>query len=153
MGSLIIIIAMFALLWFLLLRPQRAKQQAHARMVENVDVGDEVLSTGGVYGIVRGVDDENSELHVEIAPGVEVRMDRRAVGAVVRSDESADEEDEDAAAENEESELEGDPEEIRERALAAAEAEIREETVNPVEDSVNEGRKDDATTAVEPNRR
>ena len=47
----------------------------------------------------------------------------------------------------------GGPEEIRERALAAAEAEIREETVNPVEDSVNEGRKDDATTAVEPNRR
>jgi preprotein translocase YajC subunit len=91
--GLIIIVAMFALLWLLLIRPQRAKQQQHNRMIEGVDVGDEVLSSGGIYGTVRGVDDEASELHVEIAPGIEVRMDRRAVGAIVKKDEAEDEKD------------------------------------------------------------
>jgi preprotein translocase subunit YajC len=88
LASLIVIIAMFALLWLLLIRPQRAKQQQHDRMVESVDIGDEVLSSGGIYGLVRGVDDDANELHVEIAPGIEVRMDRRAVGAIVTKDES-----------------------------------------------------------------
>jgi preprotein translocase subunit YajC len=88
LASLIVIIAMFALLWLLLIRPQRAKQQQHDRMIENVDIGDEVLSSGGIYGLVRGVDDDANELHVEIAPGIEVRMDRRAVGAIVTKDES-----------------------------------------------------------------
>ena len=57
-------------------------------MPREMDVGDEILSSGGLYGTVRGVSDDDDELFVEIAPGVEVRMDRRAVGAVVSSDET-----------------------------------------------------------------
>ncbi len=91
MSSLIIIVAMFALLWLLLIRPQRQAQAKRERMVSEVDVGDEILSSGGLYGTVRGVGDDADELFVEIAPGLEVRMDRRAVGAVV---ETADDEDE-----------------------------------------------------------
>jgi len=91
LSSLIIIVAMFALLWLLLIRPQRQAQAKRERMVSEVDVGDEILSSGGLYGTVRGVGDDADELFVEIAPGLEVRMDRRAVGAVV---ETADDEDE-----------------------------------------------------------
>jgi preprotein translocase subunit YajC len=91
LGSLIIIVAMFALLWLLLIRPQRARQQQQQQMIDNVDVGDEVLSSGGIIGTVRGVDDEANELHVEIAPGIEVRMDRRAVGSIVTKDETEEE--------------------------------------------------------------
>ena len=91
MGSLIIIAAMFALLWLLLIRPQRTAAQQRERLTQDVDVGDEILSSGGLYGTVRGVGDDADELFVEIAPGLEVRMDRRAVGAVV---ETADDEDE-----------------------------------------------------------
>ena len=101
MQGLIIIVAMFALLWLLLIRPQRAKQQQHDRMLETVDVGDEVLSSGGIYGTVRGVDDDASELHVEIAPGIEVRMDRRAVGAIVKKDETEDDEADEPAEDDE----------------------------------------------------
>jgi len=93
LGSLIIIAAMFALLWLLLIRPQRAAQAKRERMVQEVDVGDEILSSGGVYGTVRGVSDDDEQLFVEIAPGVEVRMDRRAVGAIVTTDETADPDD------------------------------------------------------------
>jgi len=99
--GLIIIVVMFALLWLLLIRPQRAKQQQHDRMLETVDVGDEVLSSGGIYGTVRGVDDDASELHVEIAPGIEVRMDRRAVGAIVKKDETEDDEADEPAEDDE----------------------------------------------------
>jgi preprotein translocase subunit YajC len=151
LGSLIVIIAMFALLWLLLIRPQRAKQQQQERMIESVDVGDEVLTSGGIIGTVRGVDDDANELHVEIAPGVEVRMDRRAVGGIVKKDEEEDEAADDEAGEDEE--LEGSAEEIRERALATAEADIREESVNPDEVAVNDDRSEDAATAAEQNRR
>jgi preprotein translocase subunit YajC len=99
LGSLIIIAAMFALLWLLLIRPQRAAQQQRDKVVHEVDVGDEILSSGGVFGTVRGVSDDEEELYVEIAPGVEVRMDRRAVGAIVSSDHS--EEDTDDAGDDE----------------------------------------------------
>ena len=99
MASLIVIVAMFALLWLLLIRPQRAKQQQQQHMLQSVDVGDEILTSGGIIAVVRGVDDEANELHVEIAPGIEVRMDRRAVGAIVTKDE-ADEGDADEAAES-----------------------------------------------------
>ena len=126
MQGLIIIVAMFALLWLLLIRPQRAKQQQHQRMLSDVDVGDEVLSSGGIYGTVRGVDDEADELHVEIAPGIEVRMDRRAVGAIVKKDEAEDEEGADA--------------------LEAAESADDEASVNGGKDEVS-------AEAVEQNRR
>jgi preprotein translocase subunit YajC len=152
LGSLIVIIAMFALLWLLLIRPQRAKQQQQERMIESVDVGDEILTSGGIIATVRGVDDDANELHVEIAPGVEVRMDRRAVGGIVKKDEEEDEAaDELEVAEDEE--LEGSAEEIRERALATAGADIREESVNPDEGAVNDDRSEDAATAAEQNRR
>ena len=88
MASLIVIVAMFALLWLLLIRPQRAKQQQQQHMLQSVDVGDEILTSGGIIAVVRGVDDEANELHVEIAPGIEVRMDRRAVGQIVTKDET-----------------------------------------------------------------
>ena len=149
MGSLIVIIAMFALLWLLLIRPQRAKQQQQERMVESVDVGDEILTSGGIIATVRGVDDDANELHVEIAPGVEVRMDRRAVGGIVKKDEDEAAEEIEAV---EDEDLDGSAEEIRERSLAAAEADIREESVNPDEGAVNDDRSEDAATAAERNR-
>jgi preprotein translocase subunit YajC len=50
-------------------------------MQDALDEGDEILTAGGVYGTVRGIEDEVVEL--EIAPGTIVRLDRRAVAAVV----------------------------------------------------------------------
>ena len=91
MSSLIIIIAMFALLWVLLIRPQRAKQQQQQRMLSSVEPGDEILTVGGLYGIVQELDEED-DLIVEIAEGIHVRVARRAIATVVKpDDEDADE--------------------------------------------------------------
>jgi preprotein translocase subunit YajC len=100
-GSLIIIIAMFVLLWVLLIRPQRNRQRQAQQMLDHIDVGDEILTHGGIYGIVQEFD-ENDDLIVEIAEGINVRMARRSVASVVKPDEDEDEEgvvedDEDAA--------------------------------------------------------
>ena len=92
MAQLIIIVAMFALLWLLLIRPQRQRLQEQRRLHAEIEVGDEILTAGGLYGHVRELGDED-DLIVEIAPGTEVRMARRAVAGIVPpEDEDEDEE-------------------------------------------------------------
>ena len=92
MASLILLLAMFVLLWVLLIRPQRQRQQKQQQLLSSVEPGDEVLTVGGLYGIVRGIDEED-DLIVEIAEGIQVRIARRAVGGVVKPEEEEDEED------------------------------------------------------------
>jgi preprotein translocase subunit YajC len=82
LAQLIVIVAMFALLWLFLIAPQRRRAQAQRELVSSVEVGNEILTVGGLYGHVRGVNGED-ELLVEIAPGTEVRVARRAVAAIV----------------------------------------------------------------------
>jgi preprotein translocase subunit YajC len=94
-GSLIILIAMFALLWVLLIRPQRTKQQKQQQLISSVAAGDEILTVGGLYGIVQEIDEED-DLIVEVAEGIHVRIARRAVASVVKpEDEEEDELEED----------------------------------------------------------
>ena len=84
-GYVIILIAVFGLMWLLLIRPQRRRQLQQARMQDDVGVGDDVLTAGGIHGTVREIDGEI--VHVEIAPGTTVRLDRRAVAAVAQEPE------------------------------------------------------------------
>ena len=91
MGQLVILVAMFALLWLLLIRPQAKRKLAQQRLLSSVEVGDEILTAGGLYGFVRAIGD-GDELEVEISPGTRVRMARRAVAAVIPP-EDADEAD------------------------------------------------------------
>jgi preprotein translocase subunit YajC len=88
-GFLLIIVA-FAFLYFVLVRPQKRRQVEQARLLGNLEVGDEVLTAGGIYGHIKSIDGD--ELMVEIAPQLEVRVARRAIGGVVKSE--ADEADE-----------------------------------------------------------
>jgi preprotein translocase subunit YajC len=83
-GYLIVIVAIFVLLWLLVLRPQRQRQAEQLQMQDTLHVGDEVITAGGIRGHVRQLDEE--VLEVEIAPDVVVRLDRRAVAAVVRDE-------------------------------------------------------------------
>jgi preprotein translocase subunit YajC len=85
-----VIVALFALLWLFILRPQRRRQMEQLQMQDTLHVGDEIVTAGGIRGHVRQLDDE--VLKVEIAPDVEVRLDRRAVGAVVPQEEEEPEE-------------------------------------------------------------
>ena len=54
MGYLIIIVALFAVAWLFLIRPQRRRQVEQARMQNTLATGDEILTAGGIHGTVRG---------------------------------------------------------------------------------------------------
>jgi preprotein translocase subunit YajC len=86
LGQLIVIVAMFALLWVFLILPTRRRSQAQRRLISSVEVGDEILTVGGLYGRVDGVSGDD-ELLVEIAPEIQVRVARRAVAAVLPPEE------------------------------------------------------------------
>ena len=82
MRTLIVIAIIVAVGWVFLVLPSRRRQRSHEAMQDEVEAGDEIITAGGIHGIVREAGDE--ELKVEIASGVVVRLDRRAVAAVAR---------------------------------------------------------------------
>jgi len=92
-AGLLLIVVAFAFLYFILVRPQKRRQQESQRMLSNLAVGDEVLTAGGIYG--RVVDTEDDALFVEIAPNLRVKVARRAIGAVIPPAEPDEEEDDD----------------------------------------------------------
>ena len=104
MNPIIFLGIMLALVWLLLIMPQRRRQQAQRAAREQVNPGDTILTAGGIYATVREV--RENDLTVELAPGMEVRLDRRAVAVQVQEQPEEAAEDEDAAEEHEPAELE-----------------------------------------------
>jgi preprotein translocase subunit YajC len=86
-GPLLFLVAMIAVLWFVLIRPQRARQAAHRDLLAQLAPGDEVVTAGGVLGRVSSVADDHVKL--EVAPGMEIRLAKEAVTGVVRTDQEA----------------------------------------------------------------
>jgi preprotein translocase subunit YajC len=80
-GFLILIVILGAL-WVLFIVPSRRRRRSHSNMQDSVDVGDEIITAGGLHGTVKELGE--SELQLEIAPGVVVTLDRRAIAAVAR---------------------------------------------------------------------
>ena len=74
-------VAMFAVMYFLLIRPQQAKQRAAQDMLSRLAPGDEVITIGGIYGDVVEVDDDKVVL--EIAEDVHIEVARRAISSIV----------------------------------------------------------------------
>jgi preprotein translocase subunit YajC len=68
---------MVVIFYFLLIRPQQRRARAQRELVESVDVGDEVITVGGMFGTIRALDDE--AVTVEVAPGTEIRMLKSAI--------------------------------------------------------------------------
>ena len=133
MSGLLIIIVLFALLWFVLIRPQRARAQDQQRRLSSVEVGDEILTVGGIYGIVQELEpeEEGGDLVVAIAEGIHVRVARKGLALVVKPDEDDDEEDEETS--------ETDAEDAPVASNSVAEPDERVEEVNDEKETVNPG--------------
>jgi preprotein translocase subunit YajC len=87
---LILMALLLVVMYVLMIRPQRKRQHDHQSMIETASVGEDVLTTGGIYGTV--VEAEGDDLVVEIAEGVTVHMTRRGIAAVLPpEDEDEDE--------------------------------------------------------------
>jgi preprotein translocase subunit YajC len=84
-GFFLILIAMFAIMYFLLIRPQRQQQKRHAQLVASLKVGDEVITAGGIYGEVTQLDTERVLLEVD--EDVRIAVARRSIASVVPPEE------------------------------------------------------------------
>lgn len=77
MQGLLPLVIMVALMWALLIRPQQRRVRLHRAIVESLQAGDEVITSGGLWGMILAVEDE--VLVLEVAPGTSVRVLRSAV--------------------------------------------------------------------------
>jgi preprotein translocase subunit YajC len=89
--------------YFLLIRPQRSRQRAQQALLASIEVGDEVMTTGGIFGTIIEIDDDEGVVVVEIAPGTRVRMLRQGISQRFVEDDGYDEDDDQDGAVDEES--------------------------------------------------
>ena len=89
-GGLIILVALFVLFWLFVIKPQRRRMEERRKLHDNVAVGDEIVTMGGLLGHVRGIEESDDTLLVEIAPGTNVRVARQGVAAVLAPDDPAE---------------------------------------------------------------
>jgi len=88
---LIIMALMLGVMYVLMIRPQRQKQAQQQSTIANAGVGDDILTTGGIYATITEVEDD--DVVVEIAHGVTVHMTRRGIAAVLPPEDEDEEED------------------------------------------------------------
>jgi len=89
-GFFVLILLVLFMIWLFLVRPQRRRRLAQEAMIDKLRPGDEVITAGGFFAsVVRIVDDE---VTVELSPGVEARLAKRAIAAVIPYEELGEDE-------------------------------------------------------------
>ena len=81
LGQFLPLIFMFAVVWFMMIRPQMKKAKEHKALVEARQKGDEVILQAGITGRISKIGD--NYLHVEVADGVEITVQKLAVSALL----------------------------------------------------------------------
>jgi preprotein translocase subunit YajC len=103
-SSLIFLILMGAIFYFMLVRPQRRRVQQHRALVDSLSIGDEVVTIGGLFGTITRINDDDVELRVDSS--TTLRFLKTSIARVVVVDEQSDEADDEQASL---SQGEGDP--------------------------------------------
>jgi preprotein translocase subunit YajC len=87
-GFFILIILVLFLVWLFMVRPQRRRRMAHEAMIDELRIGDEVLTAGGLFVTVRAISED--EVTVELSPGNEARLSKRAIAAVLPPEDAVE---------------------------------------------------------------
>ncbi len=85
MQMLLMTVAIIAIMYFFMIRPQQKKQKEIQKFREGLSIGDSVVTAGGIYGVIRKIDEAENILHVEVANGVNIRVDRNSVYANIQA--------------------------------------------------------------------
>ena len=89
-GFLLPMVAIFAVMWFFMIRPQQKKQKEHQAMIRAAKRGDKIVTSGGILGTITKSNEADNDVEVEIATGVKVRVVRSAISDIVqRTSEAA----------------------------------------------------------------
>ena len=89
------LLLMGVVFYFLLIRPQNQRRRAQMEMQSDVEVGDEVVTTAGIYGTITEIDDDYGIVTVEVAPNTDIRMARASIAQRLVDDDEFVDEDED----------------------------------------------------------
>jgi|SRR5574344_356079 preprotein translocase subunit YajC len=76
MGFIFVMIAIFVIMWFFMIRPQQKKQKETQKFQNSLAVGSAVVTGGGIYGTVKNIDLASGKVDVEIAKGVVITVDK-----------------------------------------------------------------------------
>jgi len=75
--GIVMLVIMFAIFYFLLIRPQSKRAKAHKELVESLSLGDDVVTAGGIHGTIAGL--QEKVVTVEISQGVKVKINRSSI--------------------------------------------------------------------------
>lgn len=82
-GALLPFVLMFVIIYFLIIRPQRKKQKSHKNMLENLKVGDEVITNGGIKGVIANLKQNKGIISLKIADNVKIEILRSAISTII----------------------------------------------------------------------
>ena len=81
MSFLLLMVAIFVIMWLFMIRPQQKKQKEIQNFRNSITVGSSVVTAGGIYGTVKGIEEADNTLIVEVARDVRLKVDRNSVYA------------------------------------------------------------------------
>jgi preprotein translocase subunit YajC len=74
--------AIFAIFYFMIIRPQQKRAKEREKLLSNIEKGDKIITSGGVHATIVGL--EEKTVLIEIAPNVKVKVERSAIGSVIK---------------------------------------------------------------------
>ncbi len=81
-STLIMFGAIFAIFYFMIIRPQQKRAKEREKLLSNIEKGDKIVTSGGVHATIVGI--EEKTVLIEIAPNVKIKIERSAVGSVIK---------------------------------------------------------------------
>lgn len=88
--SLVPMVLIFVVFYFLLIRPQEKKRRAQETLVSGVKKGEEVLTNSGIYGVVTKINDSDNTITLRIANDVEIKMQKNSIADIVSRNKGED---------------------------------------------------------------
>ncbi len=82
MSTVIMFGAIFAIFYFMIIRPQQKRAKEREKLLSNIEKGDKIITSGGVHATIVGI--EEKTVLIEIAPNVKIKIERSAIGSVVK---------------------------------------------------------------------
>ena len=89
LGIFLPLLAIFAVMWFFMIRPQQKKQKEHQAMVRAAKRGDRIVTSGGIIGQITKSNEADNDVEVEIASGVKIRVVRSAIADILNKNAEA----------------------------------------------------------------
>lgn len=82
MGMIIMLVVLFAIMYFFMIRPQNKKQKEIQKFRNELTVGQEVVTIGGVYGTIKSIDEAANTVTLEVATGVKITFAKEAINPI-----------------------------------------------------------------------